>query len=147
MERTSPYSLYQAARMRAVTAAIIKENATTSSADATPLIKQEADRSMAWLTQAVASGFMVCAYNNITDLKKDKDFDALRDRQDFKKLLIELDDNSMAWLKQAVASGLYNIRDLKNAKHFDALRDRQDFKKLLIELEGKLIELEGKTKK
>ena len=41
---------------------------------------------MAWLKQAVASGF-----SDIAHMKKDKDLDALRSRADFKKLLAELE--------------------------------------------------------
>lgn len=44
-----------------------------------------ADRAMAWLKQAVAAG-----YNNVDHMRKDKDLDALRDREDMKKLLAEL---------------------------------------------------------
>src|SRR5439155_4078489 len=46
----------------------------------------EADRAMAWLQQAIAAGYMDAAH-----MKKDKDLDALRDREDFKKLLTELE--------------------------------------------------------
>jgi hypothetical protein len=41
---------------------------------------------MAWLTQAVAAG-----YKDADHMKKDKDLDALRDREEFKKLLAELE--------------------------------------------------------
>jgi hypothetical protein len=40
---------------------------------------------MAWLTKAVAAG-----YKNAAHMRKDKDLDALREREDFKKLLAEL---------------------------------------------------------
>ena len=41
---------------------------------------------MEWLKQAVAAGFKDAA-----QMKKDKDLDAFRDREDFKKLLAELE--------------------------------------------------------
>jgi hypothetical protein len=37
---------------------------------------------MGWLTKALAAG-----YNDLDLLKKDTDLDALRDREDFRKLL------------------------------------------------------------
>jgi hypothetical protein len=40
---------------------------------------------MAWLHKAVAAG-----YKNAEQIKRDRDFDALRERADFKKLLAEL---------------------------------------------------------
>jgi hypothetical protein len=40
-----------------------------------------ADRAMAWLQKAVAAG-----YSNAAQLAQDKDFDALRGREDFQKL-------------------------------------------------------------
>jgi hypothetical protein len=69
--------------MRAVTASVLKG---TSGADAVRLVKEEADRGMDWLKRAVAAG-----YNDAAHMKKDKDLDALRDREDFKKLLAELE--------------------------------------------------------
>ena len=84
MKRTDANTLYNAACMRAVTAAVIrgadKSPAASKEADA------EADRAVAWLKQAVAAGF-----NNAAHLKKDTDLDALRQRPDFRKLLAELD--------------------------------------------------------
>jgi hypothetical protein len=46
----------------------------------------EADRAVDWLKQAVAAGF-----KDTVQIKKDKDLDALRDRNDFKKLVAELE--------------------------------------------------------
>jgi hypothetical protein len=85
LKRTDAVSLYTAARMRAVTAAVIRLAAKTPGADAARLAKEEADRAMAWLKQAVAAG-----YHDAAQLVKDKDLDALRDRADFQKLLAEL---------------------------------------------------------
>jgi tetratricopeptide (TPR) repeat protein len=83
LKRTDANSLYSAACFRAVTAAVVR------AADHTPVgIKQaeaEADQAMAWLKKAVAAG-----YKDVAHMEKDKDLDALRDREDFKKLLVEL---------------------------------------------------------
>jgi hypothetical protein len=48
--------------------------------------KQLADEAMKLLQQAVAKG-----YNNATHMARDRDLDALRQRDDFKKLLAELE--------------------------------------------------------
>jgi serine/threonine protein kinase/tetratricopeptide (TPR) repeat protein len=84
LQRTDADSLYTAARMRAVTAAVLR-TADTPSADGRPA-EAEADRAMTWLKQAVTAG-----YKNATRLKQDKDLDALRDRADFAKLLTTLE--------------------------------------------------------
>jgi tetratricopeptide (TPR) repeat protein len=82
-QRTDADSLYQAACCRAVTATVLRATdpspATVKQADA------EADRAMAWLRQAVVAG-----YKYVTNLKQNKDFDALRDRAGFQELLGEL---------------------------------------------------------
>jgi serine/threonine protein kinase/tetratricopeptide (TPR) repeat protein len=76
-------SPYVAACMRAVTAAVLR------AADPSPAgAKQadaEAEQAMAWLKQAVAAG-----YKDAAHMEKDGDLDALRDREDFQKLLAEL---------------------------------------------------------
>jgi hypothetical protein len=83
LNRTDPESLYEAACMRAVTAGVLR------AADPSPAgAKQadaEAEKGMAWLKKAVAVG-----YKDAAHVQKDKDLDALRDREDFKKLLAEL---------------------------------------------------------
>jgi eukaryotic-like serine/threonine-protein kinase len=81
LKRADPVSLYDAACMRAVTAGVIRKNSQTPGADATGLAKEEADRAMAWLKQAVAAGFKDAAH-----MKQDTDLDALRGREDFWKL-------------------------------------------------------------
>jgi hypothetical protein len=84
LKRADADGLYQAAGMRAVTAAVLraagKPPAGGQQADA------EADRAMAWLKQAAAAG-----YNNAAHLKHDKDLDALRGRADFTKLVTTLE--------------------------------------------------------
>jgi hypothetical protein len=72
--------------MRAVTAAVIKVDAKTPAADAARLAREEADRAMAWLQKAIAAG-----YKDAAHMMKDKDLNALRDREDFKKLLADLE--------------------------------------------------------
>lgn len=47
---------------------------------------KQADLAMDWLQQAVAAG-----YKNVPHMKKDTDLDPLRDREDFKKLIAELE--------------------------------------------------------
>jgi serine/threonine protein kinase len=55
-------------------------------ADAAPLAKKCAEEAMALLKQAVAKG-----YKDAAHMKQDIDLDALRDREDFKKLVTELE--------------------------------------------------------
>jgi serine/threonine protein kinase len=78
-------SLYEAACCRAVTASL---QAKAKGPDAARLAKEDADKAMAWLARAVAAGFKDAAH-----MKKDTDLDFLRDREDFKKLVAELDKN------------------------------------------------------
>jgi serine/threonine protein kinase len=80
--RTDADSLYKAACYRAVTAAILRE--TDKSPNVGKQAKAEADQAMDWLRKAVAAG-----YKNVGHMKEDRDLDALRDREDFKKLLTE----------------------------------------------------------
>jgi tetratricopeptide (TPR) repeat protein len=83
-KRTDADSLYNAACMRAVTAAMLR--AADSSLGGGERADAEADRSMAWLKQAVAAG-----YKNAAHLKQDTDLGALRDRADFAKLVATLE--------------------------------------------------------
>jgi serine/threonine protein kinase/tetratricopeptide (TPR) repeat protein len=86
LNRRDSDSLYNAACNRAITAAAVKQDATTPGGDVARLSGLEADRAMAWLTQAVAAG-----YKDAAHVKQDKDLDALRDREDFRKLLAGLE--------------------------------------------------------
>jgi tetratricopeptide (TPR) repeat protein len=86
LNRTDANSLYNAACFRAVTAAILKVDPESAGAEATKLANEEADRAMAWLHKAVATG-----YKDAAHMAKDSDLNALRGREDFKKLLAELD--------------------------------------------------------
>jgi hypothetical protein len=75
LNRADAQRLYNAAVLRA--------------ADPSPTgVKQadaEAEQAMAWLKKAVVAG-----YKDAAHMEKDEDLDALRDREDFKKLLAEL---------------------------------------------------------
>jgi hypothetical protein len=84
LERADADSLYNAARMRAVTAAVFR--AADRSAESGQQADAEADRAMAWLNQAVAAG-----YKNAAHMRQDKDLDALRDREDFVALVARLE--------------------------------------------------------
>jgi hypothetical protein len=83
-KRTDAGGLYNAARMRAVTAAVFR------AADKSPAGGQqadaEADRAMVWLKEAVAAG-----YKDAAHLKHDKDLDTLRGRADFTELVTMLE--------------------------------------------------------
>ncbi len=85
LKRTDAGALYDAACNRAVCAAVILEDPKTPGADAPRLAKEQADLAMAWLHKAVAAGF-----KDAEHMKQDKDLDVLREREDFKKLLAEL---------------------------------------------------------
>jgi hypothetical protein len=82
LKRTDADSLYSAACFRSVAAAVVKQ---TQGAGATRLAKEEADRAMVWLKQALAAG-----YKDAAHMTRDKDLDALRNREDFKKLIAGL---------------------------------------------------------
>jgi tetratricopeptide (TPR) repeat protein len=82
-ERTDERSLYQAAICRAVTAAMLTK-LTPSDPRTDRLAKDEADRAMAWLNKAIAAG-----YNNMLELTTSPDLNILRDRADFKMLLVD----------------------------------------------------------
>jgi tetratricopeptide (TPR) repeat protein len=84
LNRTDLDGLYKAACFRAVTAAVLR--AADKSASTAHEAVAEADRGMAWLKQAVAAG-----YKDAAHLKKDNDLDSLRAREDFKKLVAELE--------------------------------------------------------
>jgi hypothetical protein len=80
---TDAESLYYAACIRAVTAAV---QAKTAGADSDRLAREDADRAVAWLKQAVAAG-----YKEAANLRKDRDLDALRERADFRMVLTDLE--------------------------------------------------------
>jgi serine/threonine protein kinase len=84
LRRGDPAGLYAAARMRAVTAAVVR--AADPSSVGRNQADAEAERAVAWLNEAVAAGFKDAAR-----LKQDRDLDALRDRADFTKLVATLE--------------------------------------------------------
>jgi hypothetical protein len=53
------------------------------------LAREEADKAMVWLHKAVAAG-----WTNAAHMRKDTDLDFLRDREDFQKLLADLEAKS-----------------------------------------------------
>jgi serine/threonine protein kinase/tetratricopeptide (TPR) repeat protein len=81
---TDADGLYLAARIPAVTAAVLR------AADTSPAGRRqaeaEADRALAWLNQAVAAGCKSARH-----LKQDRDFEALRGRADFAQLVARLE--------------------------------------------------------
>jgi eukaryotic-like serine/threonine-protein kinase len=84
---TDAGSLYDAACYRAVTASL---QAKAKEPDAARLAKEDADKAMAWLTKAVAAG-----WTNAAHMRKDTDLDFLRQREDFKGLLAELEEKAV----------------------------------------------------
>ena len=86
LNRSDANSLYNAACMRAVTAAILTVDPKIAGADATKIASEEADRAMAWLHKAVTAGFKDAGH-----MVMDTDLEALRGREDFEKMLAELE--------------------------------------------------------
>ena len=83
---TDPRNLYSAAGRRAMTAAVIQQDSTTSADEIFKLATVESERAMTLLKQAVGAG-----YKNVQQIKQDNFLDALRNRDDFKKLLADLE--------------------------------------------------------
>jgi serine/threonine protein kinase/tetratricopeptide (TPR) repeat protein len=83
LKRTDADSLYTAARLRAVAAAVLR--AADTSPESARRADAEADRAMTWLEQVVAAGAQ-----NRSRLERDRDLDALRDRPDFTQLVTAL---------------------------------------------------------
>ena len=83
LNRTDADSLCEAPCCRAVTAGV---QAKTPGADATQITKDDADRAVQWLHQAVQAGYKDAAHmRNVANL------DPLRERDDFKELFAELE--------------------------------------------------------
>jgi hypothetical protein len=81
LKRTDAGSLFQSVCFRAVCAAVIAEKDNTPSGEAKA--QEQGDLAMVWLKQAVAAGYK----NN--QWAKNADLDALRDREDFRKLMLD----------------------------------------------------------
>jgi tetratricopeptide (TPR) repeat protein len=86
LKPATPVGMYEAACNRSVCAAAILADTNTPAADAPRLAKEQADLAMAWLRKTIAAG-----YRNVLLVKHDTNLDALREREDFKKLLTELE--------------------------------------------------------
>jgi hypothetical protein len=84
LKRTDTASMYYSACFRAYCAAVIREVDETSAGGAKA--EAQAGQAMAWLKQAVAAG-----YEDIERIKEEECLNVLRDREDFKKLLVELE--------------------------------------------------------
>ena len=80
LNRNGPAFFFDAARYRAVTAAVLRS--TDSSPEAGKSSDEEAGRAIEWLHKAVAAG-----YADVTRLKQDVDLGVLRDREDFKSII------------------------------------------------------------
>jgi tetratricopeptide (TPR) repeat protein len=89
LKRAGADGYFTAARMRAVTATVIQQDAGIPAADRDRRAQEEGDRAIHWLREAVATG-----YRNLAHLKSNKDFDALRDRADFIRLLAEMESGA-----------------------------------------------------
>jgi serine/threonine protein kinase/tetratricopeptide (TPR) repeat protein len=83
LQLTDPAGCYDVARYRAVTGAVLRAGGKPAEAKQADV---EADRAMAWLNKAVAVG-----YKDVAKLNQDKTLDSLRDREDFRKLVAELE--------------------------------------------------------
>jgi tetratricopeptide (TPR) repeat protein len=82
-QRTDAHSLYQAAGCRAVTAKVLR--ATDMSVAAVKQAGTDADQAVAWLKRAVGEG-----YDDVAKIEQNEDFAELRERADFKKLVVGL---------------------------------------------------------
>ena len=78
--------LFGAACIRALCARVIPLDPKTPAADAARLAREQADQAMVWLHKAIAAGF-----SDTARVKTDEDLDALRQREDFKEMLAELE--------------------------------------------------------
>jgi tetratricopeptide (TPR) repeat protein len=101
-----PRGLYNAACYRGVTAAVLR--ATDGSPQAASSVAAEADRAMEWLGKAVAAGYAHSAQM----MKRDRDLDALRGREDFKKLFASVEaklEENLAAAREAVRRDLNDL--------------------------------------
>src|SRR5262249_25557634 len=84
LRRTDAVSLFNAARYRAVAADVLKKSERTP--EANNRAEKQADQAVDWLVKALAAGF-----NDKDRLAKSKDFDAVRDRVEFRELIANLE--------------------------------------------------------
>jgi serine/threonine-protein kinase len=85
----SEVNLYNIVCFYSRSSAIAENDAKLSPADRTRLKAQYADHAMDFLRQAVAKG-----YRNVAVLKTDKDLSSLRSREDFRKLVQEVEQKT-----------------------------------------------------
>ncbi|MCO6042748.1 serine/threonine-protein kinase [Aeoliella sp. ICT_H6.2] len=83
--RTDASGLYCAACFRAITATVVAQDSLTSEVESARFAKEESDRAMAWLTQAVAVG-----YHDVAQIQHDSDLSSLLGRDDFQSLVRKL---------------------------------------------------------
>jgi tetratricopeptide (TPR) repeat protein len=88
LDRKDADSLYGAACLRAITAAVFRSK--SSEADGARQAGLEADLAMAWLSKAVAAGYDTPQH--LAHMTRDPDLDAFRDRDDFRRLMAGLMD-------------------------------------------------------
>jgi tetratricopeptide (TPR) repeat protein len=82
LNRTDAPSLIQAARFRAITAAVLRDSSSSMPEQAA----NEENQAMAWLEKAVAAG-----YKDAARLKSDEKLAILRNRPDFQRLIVQLE--------------------------------------------------------
>src|SRR5262249_54655075 len=84
LKPTEPTAVYSTACYRAITATILR--AKDKSPEGAKQADEDLDQAMMWLKRAVAAG-----YRDASNMKRDKDLDALRSRADFRKLMADLE--------------------------------------------------------
>jgi tetratricopeptide (TPR) repeat protein len=82
---------YALAAVSSLAAGVVIKDAQLPEAERSRLLDQYATRAMDLLRQAVAKG-----YQNVEQLQSDRDFDPLRSRESFQKLLAELQEKKKA---------------------------------------------------
>jgi serine/threonine-protein kinase len=85
-KQSSGSTLYDAACIYSLCSAAARKDGMLATAERDKLAEQYASRALDLLRQAIQKG-----YKDTEHMKKDKDLDALRDREDFKKLVAELE--------------------------------------------------------
>ncbi len=90
LNRGDDIGLYETGCYRAICAAlVIPDDPKTLTPGSEQIAQEQADLAMEWLRKAVAAG-----YHDVENMRRDPDLDALRERDDFKSLLAELEMKS-----------------------------------------------------
>jgi hypothetical protein len=92
-EADPPKDAYTAACVLAQCVSLADKDAKLSEPERKELARHYADRAVALLRQAVAKG-----YKDVAKVEKEQDLDALRSRDDFKKLLADLKNSARTCL-------------------------------------------------